>query len=184
MGTTPNLDLPYPEGTDLVIGGDDAIQALAEALDASLNPNSALIVMERANSGAALGSTPVAIPIPGTALGLVGFTYDSGVFTYTGAKSRTFMIDVEVQITNGSGGGTVSAESTLTMYVNGSTAIAGSYDKVQHTGTTVEQRSTSHRITTPAQLATGNTFHVSGSCSPAGTIGVVGVRVYPIGPAE
>lgn len=33
MGTTTNLALPYPEGSDFVIDGDDAIQALAEALD-------------------------------------------------------------------------------------------------------------------------------------------------------
>lgn len=34
MGSTTNLALPYPEGTDFVIDGDDAIQALAEAADA------------------------------------------------------------------------------------------------------------------------------------------------------
>lgn len=33
MGTTPK-GYPYPEGTDLVMDGDDAIQALAEAVDA------------------------------------------------------------------------------------------------------------------------------------------------------
>lgn len=33
MGTTPNAALPYPEGTDLVMDGDDAIKALATALD-------------------------------------------------------------------------------------------------------------------------------------------------------
>jgi hypothetical protein len=184
MGTTSNLGLPYPEESNLVIEGDDAIQALAEALDTALDPNSALIVMDRASSGAAIGGTPVVIPIPGTALGLVGFTYDSGVFTYTGSKSRTFMVDVEVEITTGSGGGTTSAESALTLYVNGTSDIAGSYDRVQHTTTTVQQRAKTHRITTPVQLAPGHTSHVSGSCSPAGTVGVVGVRVYPIGPAE
>jgi hypothetical protein len=184
MGSTPNLGLPYPEESDLVIEGDDAIEALAVALDTALNPNSALIVMDRASSGAALGATPVVIPIPGTALGLVGFTYDSGVFTYVGAKDRTFMVDAEVEITNGAGGGTTSADSQVTLYVNGTADIAGSYDRIQHTVTTVQQRSTTHRITTPVQLAPGHTFHVSGSCSPAGTIGVVGVRVYPIGPAE
>lgn len=184
MGTTTNLDLPYPEGTDLVIGGDDAIQALAEELDTRLNPNSTLIVMDRANSGGALGGTLTLIPIPGTPLGLAGFTYDSGVFTYTGTKTRTFIIDVEVEITNGAGGGTTSAESSLTLFANGSLDVAGSYDRVQHTSTTLEARSVVHRITTPVQLDPGYTFHVSGSCSPAGTVGVVGVRVYPIGPAE
>lgn len=34
MGTTPN-GLPYPEGTDLVMEGDDAIKALATALKIS-----------------------------------------------------------------------------------------------------------------------------------------------------
>lgn len=183
MGTTTHLGLPYPEGTDLLISGDDAIQALAENLDTSLNPLGAFIVMDRASSGAAIGGTLVVIPIPGTPLGLVGFTYDSGVFTYTGTKDRTFMIDVEVEITNGAGGGTTSAESSLTMFFNGTADIAGSYDRVQHTSATLEQRATVHRITTPVQLAPGNTFHVSGSCSPAGTVGTVGVRAYPIGPA-
>lgn len=35
MATTPG-GLPYPVGTDLVVNGDDAIKALAEALDALL----------------------------------------------------------------------------------------------------------------------------------------------------
>lgn len=33
MGTTANAKLPYPEGTDLVMDGDDAIEDLAKALD-------------------------------------------------------------------------------------------------------------------------------------------------------
>lgn len=33
MGNTPSALLPYPEGTDFVMDGDDAIRALAEALD-------------------------------------------------------------------------------------------------------------------------------------------------------
>lgn len=36
MGTTSRFGLPYPEGNGLVIQGDDAIQALAEAVDADL----------------------------------------------------------------------------------------------------------------------------------------------------
>lgn len=32
-GTTPNLALPYPTGTDRLMDGDDAIAALANALD-------------------------------------------------------------------------------------------------------------------------------------------------------
>lgn len=32
-GTTPNLALPYPVGTDRVMDGDDAIKALADMLD-------------------------------------------------------------------------------------------------------------------------------------------------------
>lgn len=35
-GTTPNFALPFPTGTDLVRDGDNAIQALAEAVDALL----------------------------------------------------------------------------------------------------------------------------------------------------
>lgn len=33
MPTTPYAGLPYPDGTEFVVNGDDAIQALAEALD-------------------------------------------------------------------------------------------------------------------------------------------------------
>lgn len=36
MGTTPNRNLPYPENTDKLGEGDDAIKALAVAVDNEL----------------------------------------------------------------------------------------------------------------------------------------------------
>ncbi len=38
MLTTPIYDFPYPEGSDLVQDGNDIIQALAEAVEAAMNP--------------------------------------------------------------------------------------------------------------------------------------------------
>ena len=37
MGNTPISNLPYPEGTDRVMDGDNAIKALATALDGQTN---------------------------------------------------------------------------------------------------------------------------------------------------
>jgi hypothetical protein len=38
MLTTPIFAFPYPEGSDLVQDGNDAIQELAEAIEEALNP--------------------------------------------------------------------------------------------------------------------------------------------------
>lgn len=179
---TTVLDLPYPDDADDVTEGDDAIQALATELDTRLDSRSALVVIGRANSGAALGSTLVVVPMSGPALGLVGFTYADGVLTYTGAHNRMFMVDAEVEVQNGAGGGTSSIQSTCYLFVNGSAEIAGSNDRVQATAATLSVRNVTHRITTPVELAPGNTLHVSANCSPGGTLGIVGIRVYPIGP--
>lgn len=42
MATTPNHALPAPDPTDLIVNGDDAIRALANALDAILVTQSEL----------------------------------------------------------------------------------------------------------------------------------------------
>lgn len=41
MGTTPQWAIPYPEGSDRVMDGDNAMQAIAEAVDTILTPHKA-----------------------------------------------------------------------------------------------------------------------------------------------
>ena len=64
MGTTPNRGFPYPEGTDFVASGDDAIQALAEAVDDRLAGHSYVF---------GSGSGPAGIPSGGDTI-----TWDLG----------------------------------------------------------------------------------------------------------
>jgi hypothetical protein len=175
MGTTANHALPYPEGTDLVISGDDAIQALAEAVDATLDWDSALVI-GRVNAGVATGGNVV---FPGIIHTAVDFTIDgSGVITYTGASSRNFLVDGEVET---QAAAAISVDSSVSLFVTGS-EIAGSYDRVDaSTGGTVT-RHVVHRITTPVRLDPGNALLFT-SGGTAGNLGQTGVRIYPIGPA-
>lgn len=56
MGTTPG-GLPYPEGTDRVMDGDDAIRALAEKLGATA-AGQATVVLNNAPSGSVAVTFP------------------------------------------------------------------------------------------------------------------------------
>jgi hypothetical protein len=78
-GTTTN-GLPYPTGTDLLMNGDNAIQALAEAIDAKTLASTGILTL------AAAGFTPAAgfSGLAGAVLkrgGLVGMTVTALVST-------------------------------------------------------------------------------------------------------
>lgn len=69
MGTTPG-GLPYPEGTDLVMDGDEAIEALAKAIDPRLPPAYAT-------------GTTIVLNIPAQSVSSIAVTLPAGLFTAT-----------------------------------------------------------------------------------------------------
>lgn len=93
MGTTPNLGIPYPEDTDLVIQGDDAMQAIAEKLDTVLDPAWCSGAQE---TPAFIGSgITVALPID---FGSEHFSIPGpGLIQYTG-PTRLFWFSLTVTI--------------------------------------------------------------------------------------
>lgn len=179
MGTTTYLELPYPEGTDLVIGGDDAIQALAEKVEERLYPDASVTVGVNDSSKAVGGATAVDFSGPAS---MGGFTVNAGneVFTYTGDDSRFFMVCASVEIDNGAGGGTTSIESTVYLQHNGANVLT-SLDFVQATAATLTRRRFVHNLTLPMQMSPGETVGVTAYASPAGSVGVTSLRIYPVG---
>jgi hypothetical protein len=174
MGTTTNYGLPYPEGTDFVIAGDDAMQALAEAVDDRLYTGSTVAQIEPAESPSSTGAD---VDFNGTQTVMNGFSYSTGLLTYLG-PARTFMIAAEVEILNG---GATTAEQVATLFVSG-VGVAGSTDRIDSASTVTERRHT-HRLVIPRTLSYGDTVKVSTTATPAGSIGVASLSVYPIGPA-
>jgi hypothetical protein len=119
MGTTPNLGFPFPEGGDLVIGGDDAIEALAAAVDAYLT--AALAVKYLTATGAA-GDVPAGGGFFGmqyAANTAEGFTTSDFItYTYTGPP-RIFRIDAGATLSNDT---TVVASQELQLLTSGGVA--------------------------------------------------------------
>lgn len=62
MGSQTASGYPYPTGTDRVMDGDDAIKALAEAVEARLRVSAAGLVVVNVNA-AINGSTAVTFPV-------------------------------------------------------------------------------------------------------------------------
>lgn len=177
MGTTSRFDLPYPEGTDLVIGGDDAIQALAEALADRLYPDASVTVALATSGRAVSGAT--AVNFTGTT-SAGGFTVTSAeTFTYDGTVDRFFMIAACVE--TDSGVGTASYESTVYLQQNG-TNISASHDHVGSSAVDLNRRRVMHTLCAPVQLGPGDDITLTAYSTPAGLIGTTSIRIYPMGP--
>lgn len=179
MGATSAFDLPYPEGGDLVIEGDDAIQALAEAVEARMNPNMAYVTVDPAES--ALGiSGATEVDFPGAA-DLVGFSGAGLVFTYAGGGSRYFIVSASVEVEVASAGSEFLS-STVEVHYDGA-ARSISHDQVAHTGATLASRKVTHNISVPIHIVDGHPVTVYAYASGGtGTLGVTSLRIYPIGP--
>lgn len=82
MGTTPVFGWPYPDGTGLVINGDDDIQALAGAIETDLTPTYLKVAANGPSTLTAAGSD-LTFPLTGNA---VGFSRpgDAEDIVYTG----------------------------------------------------------------------------------------------------
>lgn len=177
MGTTPVYGLPYPDGSAKVIEGDDAMQALALAVE-GMHAGEAVVIAE-ATAGVALGAGVTSnAQFPGTQLDMTGFSYSNptGIFTRSGSP-RLFMVSAQVEI---SVTGVGSVSSTLTLTAGGS-ARATSYDAL-NTAPTTFARQVMHSVCVPVFLTNGTTFTVGTQCSQAYTIGRTRMTAYPIGP--
>jgi hypothetical protein len=78
-GTTTN-GLPYPTGTDLLMNGDNAIQALAEAIDSKALTSTGILTLAAAGFTAATGFTGLAGAVMKRG-GFVGMTVTALVST-------------------------------------------------------------------------------------------------------
>lgn len=164
MGTTTIFDLPYPEGSDDVIEGDDAMQALAERIEVLLTP--AYAVAPAASSSLQTGITSATAA---TFAGLTGtgeFTLESGsTIRYTG-PTRWFLVDFEVEA--------LAAGSTNTLtsaaLAHDGTTIATSKLAVLIGGGGTSAPTAVLRITTPVLLASGQALQlfVTGNGAGAG----------------
>lgn len=101
MGTTPNRGFPYPEGTDYVASGDDAIEALAMAVDGALTNR--LFAVAEGGPGESVAANTDWVVDYAEMTGGPGFTaiLDGGIaprFTYTGSSGRWFLISVGVSV--------------------------------------------------------------------------------------
>lgn len=176
MGST-SLGFPYPEGTDLVIEGDNAIRALAQALNDALKP--AWGIADAAGSSGQSGvssSTPASFATPS---GTGEFTLESGTtIRYTG-PNRWFMADFEVQANLA---GSANSSGIATLVVNGS-AVAGTARTglllSSGTGAPVQTL----RITTPLVLSSGFSLQLLLSAA-TGTAGFTNkqFRIASMGP--
>lgn len=181
MGSTPVYGLPYPDGTDLVIEGDDALQALALAVE-DMHEIEAVAIDEADTGVAVAAGLTAGITFPGTQLDLSGFTYSSGTgeFTRTGA-ARLYIVSAQVEIFNNS----PSAPSFLTeVWVQaGGTVRARSSDYLLTIAPAeIGQRIFTHNICVPVFLGAGTVFNVAATSTDAYTIKRTRISVYPIGP--
>lgn len=182
MGTTPNLDLPYPESTDLVIQGDDAIQALAEKLD-DVHALDAYAAVRIGESSLTVSGSPTQVDWPGTEFGVAGFTRVGGGFVY-GGPTRAFLIAASVQVEVG--GPNMSQIASGVVVRVDEVEVLGSFDSISSivggTGT-MQSRGVAHSVTVPVTLAAGSTVDVIATSTPNGSLGLTSIHIYPIGPA-
>lgn len=170
MGTTTGgHPLPYPDGSDLVIDGDDAIEALAKAVTAS--PGAATFIATA--SGVVVTASLTPILWGAIATEAADWTYDAvtGALAWFGPDRWVL----------------VSTALTL-QTVSGSTYSASTY--ILHNGATVASTSLvlpgvappaqfSHNLSMPVFLATGDAITISatagGSTTAAGKCRVIGL---------
>lgn len=88
---TANLDLPYPEGDEYVIGGDDAIEALAKAVDTVLVASYFDSTLADGSAAYVHGGGHATVTLNGPLNNSADFTYAAGVVTYTGPR-RAYLI--------------------------------------------------------------------------------------------
>jgi hypothetical protein len=154
MGTT-SLGFPFPEGTDLVIAGDDAIEALAAAVNAYLTTNVAAKYLTATTGTTALAGGAGFVGMTYTANTAVGFTTSDFItYTYTG-PTRIFRIAAGAVISSNA---TVAASQELQLITSGGVA--------QKTRTLAEVAGL--HLSYVAQLIAGDTLTAQVACGAGG----------------
>lgn len=177
--TAAPLNLRWPEPTEDLRTAATAIRLLAEDVNSKHDPDVAVI--SRADSPTeSPGGGAVSVVFPGAVAVLSGFTTDQTRVTRTGPP-RLFLLDVEVETEIGSAVG-MSQQSSLVEVALNLTPFTGSHDEVNSTDGTLGVRRYTHRISTPVAMGTGEFLSVNLSGTPGVRAGVVGLRLYPIGP--
>ncbi len=170
---TPNLSLPFPEGNELVIGGDDAIERLARGID-RLFESAHFAMWEDAVTAQAIDGAltfPLALS---TASGHFTDTGDS--ITYTG-PSRDFILTADVGLAAiGTSAGPWQYGAALR--INGQ-HLAGE-GAVNPEG--VNAQSASLNFGAPVRLSSGDVITLVGSSTRSGTMDA-SVRGTACGPA-
>lgn len=180
--TTPILGYPFPEPADARGAGADAIRDLALSVETSVKHAATILTIPAAESASAAATTGTVVDYAG-APALAGFTYSAGTITYTGPAVRMFLLATDVEV-EASGSNLTLVTSTLEVR-HGATVVSSSHDRVScidEVGGTIQSRRVVHHCAVPMILTPGDTITVTAYSTPAGTVGLAGIRVYPIGP--
>ena len=177
MVNTPAFGLPYPVGTDLVIAGDDAIQALAQRIEYLLTPAWAYAAAESSPPQIGVGTTAV-----WATFGAVGssgqFAFDAAAetLTYTG-PTRWFLVQAEAHAATA----TVAPTGSTVVLYSSAVARHDSNAKLFVTGN-VQGFHYTHKISVPIQLSTGQNLKLlMTSASGATDFTAKGLSIVSIG---
>lgn len=180
MATT-FLGLRYPSPTEFLGQVATHIRLLAEDLDAAHAHDAVEIARDYKTTVTVNGAA--VYQFPGAVDHLQGWTYASGVFTYTGTKSRPYLIDMSVDLVIS---GPVQGYSAALLLDRNATRLAQSDQSLTLTtaagATEVSGVSVRCSITTVAVIAPGDTLTASVLGVPTAVAGFSWARIYPIGP--
>lgn len=173
VNKSPNLGLPFPEGNEYVIGGDDAIERLARGID-RLFENAHFAMWDGAVPAQAIDGAlefPLALSASSA-----HFTDTGDSITYTG-PSRHFNLSADVTLSStAAGAGPYQYSAALRIngqHLSGAGAINAE---------AVNAQSASVSFGAPIYLSSGDVITLHGSANRAGTM-AASVRCAAMGPA-
>ncbi len=173
VNKTPNLGLPFPQGNELVIGGDDAIERLATAVDRVFE-NAHCAMWDTAVPAQAIDGGLVFPLVLSAASGHFTDTGDS--ITYTG-PSRHFALFADVTLSS-TAAGAGPYQYSAALRINGQhLAGAGAIN-----AEAVNAQSASVNFGAPIFLSSGDVITLHGSANRAGTM-AASLRCAAMGPA-
>lgn len=178
--TTTNYGHPYPEDDEYVIGGDDAIEALAKHLDA-VHAYDHSVTLDSGESAKSAGAgVAIAVDFPGTDRGVYGFATDRETFNYQGGGHRMFLVSAHVEVEVASAGSAVM-RSTAYLFHDG-LEVCSSSEETATTDATLTRHKVVHHLVAPVFLANGGTVNVTANgTGGAVALGLTSIRIYPVG---
>jgi hypothetical protein len=167
--TTPAWGLPYPDGAERVMDGDNAMGALATATDAALSriaTPQGVVVTGPVKVGIASGGAAVVLPLDTVSFGAAAWLDDPGdriVIPASGVADGWFAIEAYVQLDKSAAG--LVGVFTLEAGAGGSTLVL---ESVAATGSAVRRNFSSSARIQPGQqvriLYTPPTSGVASDC--------------------